>query len=122
MKISRKARTQYSLEDFKFSQNGDIIFDGDIYSVRLFVQKLNNKRDLINYPEMAIRIGQFNGMSLIFEINDYLIKQYKDRNNEFSINEELFDYLEENIGKEKLLESTKMLIEEFPPDRRISAR
>jgi len=59
MKISRDARNKYEIAEFKFSDKGNIEFDGNIHLVRKFVQKLNQKRDLINYPEIAIRIGEF---------------------------------------------------------------
>jgi len=65
MKISRDARNKYELNDFKFTERGNIEFEGDTHLVRLFVQKINQKRDLINYPELAVRIGEFNGMAFI---------------------------------------------------------
>ena len=49
MKISRDARNRYLFDEFKFSENGSIEFGGDIHLVRLFVQKLNQKKDLVNY-------------------------------------------------------------------------
>jgi hypothetical protein len=107
MKVSREARNKYQLKEFEFSDNGDIIFDGDIYSVRLFTQLLNQKRDLINYPEMAIKIGQFNGMALIFEIDNYLIDQYSEKTKNSSLYEDLYDYLTKKIGQEELLDTTK---------------
>jgi len=117
MKISREARNVYQFKDFKFSEKGNIVFDGDVYKVRLFVQKLNQKRDLITFPELAIKIGQFNGMAISFELYEYLLDQYKSEVKEPKIFEELYEYLIEKIGKDEIVNATKELVKEFPPDR-----
>jgi len=115
MKVSRKARNIYELDEFELSELGNIIFDGVIYKVRLFVQKLNQKRDLINFPEKAVEVGKFNGMALNFEINDYLIDLYDKQNDEFNVYQELYNYLEDKIGEKELNETIKSLLQEFPP-------
>lgn len=115
MKISKEVRNKYKLDDFEFTENGDIIFEGNLYSVRQFVQKLNQKRDLINYPEKAIKIGNFNGMTLISEINDYLLDLYEEQNEELSLHQEIYAYLKEKVGQKKLDKTIKDLVQEFPP-------
>jgi len=117
MKISRKARNKYNLEDFELSDEGNLIFNGEVYPVRLFAQRLNQERDLINFPELAVKIGQFNGMALIYEINEYIINLYNKQLENISINEELFKYLKETIGEKKLMKVSKTLIKEFPPEQ-----
>ncbi|NVM17996.1 MAG: alpha-amylase [Candidatus Lokiarchaeota archaeon] len=117
MKISRDARNKYELNDFKFTERGDIEFDGDTHLVRLFVQKLNQKRDLINYPEIAIRIGEFNGMALMYEIKKYLLDLYRQETKNEFLTVELFEYLKDKIGDIRLNEAIFSLIEEFPPEK-----
>ena len=116
MKLSRDARQKYNLNDFEFNEKGNIDFDGDVYSVRLFVQKLNQKKDLINYPELAIKVAQFNGMALIWEIFEDIIKLYEQKTDNTSIFKELYDHLSKKIGEKPVLETTKSLLENFPPD------
>ena len=116
MKISRDARNKYEFAEFKFSEKGNIEFNGNIHLVRMFVQKLNQKRDLINFPEIAIRIGEFNGMALIYEINKFLYNLYKEETQNLQLNNELYDFLEKKIGGSKLEKAIYSLIEEFPPD------
>ncbi|MHA1460082.1 MAG: alpha-amylase family glycosyl hydrolase [Promethearchaeota archaeon] len=116
MKISRDARNKYELNDFKLSERGNIEFGGDIHLVRLFVQKLNQKRDLINYPELAVRIGEFNGMALMDEIKKYLLDLYREETKSESLTLELFDHLKEKIGDLRLNKAIYSLIEEFPPE------
>ncbi|MHA1391647.1 MAG: hypothetical protein ACTSQT_05335, partial [Promethearchaeota archaeon] len=116
MKISRDARNKYEIAEFKFSDKGNIEFDGNIHLVRKFVQKLNQKRDLINYPEIAIRIGKFNGMALMYEINKFLFNLYKEETQNSQLNNELYEFLENKIGNSKLEEAIYSLVKEFPPD------
>ena len=117
MKISRDARNKYELNDFKLSERGNIEFEGDIHLVRLFVQKLNQKRDLINYPELAVRIGEFNGMALMYEIKRYLLDLYREETENEFLTLELFDHLKEKIGDLRLNKAIYSLIEEFPPEK-----
>ncbi|MFX1287136.1 MAG: alpha-amylase family glycosyl hydrolase [Promethearchaeota archaeon] len=117
MKISRDARTKYELNDFKFTDRGNIEFGGDTHLIRLFVQKLNQKRDLINYPETAIRIGEFNGVVLMYEIKKYLLDLYKQETKNELISLELFDNLKDRIGAPRLNEAIYSLIEDFPPEK-----
>ncbi|MHA2289558.1 MAG: alpha-amylase family glycosyl hydrolase [Promethearchaeota archaeon] len=116
MKISRDARNKYELDDFKFTERGNIEFEGDTHLVRLFVQKLNQKRDLINYPELAIRIGEFNGMALMYDIKKYLLNVYKQETKNETLSLELYDYLEDKIGEAQLNKAIHSLIREFPPE------
>ncbi|NVM46132.1 MAG: alpha-amylase [Candidatus Lokiarchaeota archaeon] len=117
MKISRDARNKYELNDFKFTERGNIEFEGDTHLVRLFVQKLNQKKDLINYPELAVRIGEFNGMALMYEIKKYLLELYRHETKNDLLILELFDYLKDKVGDLKLDKAIHSLIEEFPPEK-----
>ncbi|MEJ2250876.1 MAG: hypothetical protein P8Y97_14635, partial [Candidatus Lokiarchaeota archaeon] len=117
MKISRDARNRLKIEEFEFNDKGNLEFDGEIYKVRKFVQKLNEKQDLINYPELAIKVGHFNGSALIFEINNYLVEKYKEENDEKDIDRELFKHLKNKLEKEKVEKAIKKLVEEYPPNK-----
>lgn len=115
MKISRDARKKYQFTDFKFSELGNLIFDGDIYSVRKFIQKVNEKKDLISYPEMAVKTGSFNAMALIYEMYDSIFEKYKKDTLNEDIIEELYDHLEKTFGPKKLKNLITLLVKEFPP-------
>ncbi|MFO8018831.1 MAG: alpha-amylase family glycosyl hydrolase [Promethearchaeia archaeon] len=114
MKITANARKKYELDDFLFTDKGNIIFEGDVYSVRQVVRQINRKRDLINHPEKAVRAGLFNGMALEFEIYDYFFDIYQGEI-DFNVKEELHSHLTEKIGEEQLKESLTGLLEKFPP-------
>ena len=68
--ISRRARDQYEFDQSLFSLSGNVIF-ANFYAARSFAQKMNNKRDLLRFPENAVRAGQINAMGLIDEILHY---------------------------------------------------
>src|SRR4030067_699631 len=65
--ISRHARNLYQFDNMLFSLTGNAIF-ANFHAVRLFTQKINARRNLITYPEQAVRAGQINAMGLIDEI------------------------------------------------------
>ena len=62
MKISREAREKYNLEEEFFSTRGNVKFEGDVHLIRKFVQNLNQKRDLINFPELAVKTSDVYAM------------------------------------------------------------
>jgi len=70
--ISRQARDRYQFDQGLFSLNGNVIF-ADFYAARLFAQKMNQSRDLIRFPEQAVKAGQINAMGLIDEILHYVV-------------------------------------------------
>ncbi len=115
MKISRLARDRYEIPDEFFSSKGDVLFEGNVLQVRKFVQLLNSKRDLLNFPEKAVKTSDLYALGLITEIKSYIFEQYLEQIQSESFNQELFAHLESRFGRETILESTISLVEEFPP-------
>jgi glycosidase len=113
MKISEKARDQYKFENSFFTSNGTVNFP-TIHSVRLFTQKINNKKDLINFPELAVKASEIYGIGLISEIFSHIIHIYKEQ-----INTELFqrllNTLSNELGADKVNENLKDFVKKFPP-------
>ena len=70
--VSRKARDLYQFDDSLFTLSGNVIFP-NFHAARVFVQKINEKRDLIHFPEQAVRTGDLNAMGLIDEILHYVV-------------------------------------------------
>ena len=75
--ISRRAREKFQFDQALFSYDGNVIF-ADFHSVRLFAQKINNQRDLISFPETAVKAGQLNAMGLIDEIFHHVFSLYRE--------------------------------------------
>jgi hypothetical protein len=111
--ISRQARELYNFDQSLFSLNGNVIF-ADFYAARVFAQKMNDKRDLITFPESAIRAGQINAMGLIDEILHYVVSIYRQQVNPDVLAEALI-WLEARIGAQELGTCLEFFAEQFPP-------
>ena len=111
--ISRKARDLYQFDESLFSMNGNVIFP-NFHAARLFAQRMNEKRDLVSFPEQAIKVGQINSMGLIDEILHYIVRLYRDEKNSQIIQQAL-DWLEGELGKQKVEETLRRFTDEFPP-------
>ena len=110
--ISRKARDLYQFDDSLFSLSGNVILP-NFHAARVFAQKMNEKRDLVNFPEQAIRAGQINAMGLIDEILHYLTGLYRDEKNP-QVMKQALEWLYEKSGKQAVDETLHQFAEEFP--------
>lgn len=111
--ISRQARDFYQFNETLFTSNGNVIF-ANFHAVRLFVQKINQKKDLVNYPEQAVKAGQINALGLIDEILHLVIALYRRQ-----INPQVMDaalmHLENRFGREVLDKTLVAFCQQFPP-------
>ena len=111
--ISRRAREKYKFDQSLFSYDGNVIF-ADFHSVRLFTKKINDQRDLLSYPESAVKAGQINAMGLIDEIFHHLFSLYRRENGENTMSL-LVKHLQDTLGEEKLDSLLAVFISQFPP-------
>ncbi len=110
--ISRKSRDQYQFSESLFQLNGNVIFV-NFYAVRVFAQKLNDKRDLIHFPEQTIRAGHLNAMGLIDEILHYIMELYREQKKS-SVVKEIYEWLEDKFGAEAVDKTIRQFADEFP--------
>jgi len=111
--ISRRARRRYQFEKSLFTFNGSVIF-ANFHAARVFAQRMNEQRDLVSHPELAIRCGQINAMGLIDEILHYIIFLYRAQKSP-SLYQDLEIYLEQQVGRRRLNAALRAFIREFPP-------
>ncbi len=111
--ISKKSRDFYKFDETLFSISGNVIF-ANFHAVRRFVQKMNEKRDLIRYPEKTVKAGDVNAMGLIDEILHFIIDLYREQKNQ-SLMKEAFEWIYKKIGKKKVDASLLQFVEGFPP-------
>lgn len=111
--ISRRARELYQFNESFFAASGNVIFP-NFRAVRLFVQKMNEKKDLLNFPEQAVQPGQLNAMGLIDEILHFIVGLYRDEKNPQTMKQAL-DWLYEKLGKVRVDETLRTFTEKFPP-------
>lgn len=111
--VSRKARDLYRFDEDLFSSKGNVIF-ANFHAARVFAQRINSKRDLINFPEQAIRAGQINAMGLIDEIMHMVVNLYRKRVNP-QVMQQGLEWLNGMLGQETVDATLRRFAEEFPP-------
>ena len=110
--VSRKVRDKYRFSESLSSLSGNIIFT-NFLAARTFAQKINETRDLINYPEQAVKAGQLIAMGLIDEILHYIVGRYLEEDS--SIIEKALSFLTEKLEIEKIEKTLYHFADQFPP-------
>lgn len=111
--VSRTARDTYQFEEAFFSLSGNVIL-ANFLAAREFAKRMNDKRDLINNPEKAVRASDINAMGLIDEILHALIEYYREEINPGAI-ERAAKTVAQAIGEEKLDQLLVEFNQDFPP-------
>ncbi len=111
--VSRKARDLYQFSDALFTLSGNVIFT-NFLAARTFAQKMNQKRDLILYPESAIRAGALIAMGLIDEILHFVVGTYTAATHK-DIMARALAHVETSLGAEELEKAIRLFTDQFPP-------
>ncbi len=111
--ISRTARDRYLFDKSLFTLNGNVIF-ANFHAARLFAQRINLKRDVIHFPEKAIKAGQINALGLIDEILHYVFKSYREQKNPKALSD-LLAHLETKFGTPAVDHLIQEFCGVFPP-------
>jgi len=111
--VARQARDTYDFNETLFSLSGNVVF-ANFHAARVFAQKLNDKRDLVNFPEQAVRAGQINAMGLIDEILHLVVREYCEQRNPTAFAEALA-YVEDALGPDRLEVALRAFTDQFPP-------
>jgi glycosidase len=111
--ISRQARDRYQFDELIYGTSGNVIF-ANFHAARVFAQKMNQRRDLLNFPETAVKAGQINAMGLIDEILHMVIELYRQQINP-QVMQEALDWIGGMLGKTELDQTLLQFIKEFPP-------
>jgi glycosidase len=110
--ISRRARDLYHFDESLFSLSGNVIFP-NFHASRLFAQRMNEKKDLIHFPDQAVKAGQINAMGLIDEILHYVVGLYRNEQNP-RVMQQALEALYGKLGKQKVDETLRKFADEFP--------
>lgn len=111
--VSRLCREKYDFDQSLFSFDGNVIFT-NFLAAREFVQKINEKRNLVYFPEQAVRAGEINAMGLIDEILHLVIALYRQQISPTVIAEAL-TFLEERFDPGDIDLVLKQFVDTFPP-------
>lgn len=110
--VSRRARDRYQFDQALFSITGNVLF-ANFHAARVFAQKINQKRDLVNFPEQAVRAGQINAMGLIDEILHFVSGLYRQQKNP-QVMEQAIEWLNDQLGQEVVDHTLRKFADEFP--------
>lgn len=111
--VSRQSRDRFQFDQSLFSFNGNVIF-ANFYSARMFAQQMNAARDLLRFPEQAIKAGEINAMGLLDEILHLMIEQYRRQKNP-GVMQSALEWLEERMDEAEINRSLAQFVSEFPP-------
>ncbi|MFZ5918564.1 MAG: alpha-amylase family glycosyl hydrolase [Chloroflexota bacterium] len=111
--ICRQARDRYRFDESLFSLSGNVIL-ANFHAVRLFAQKMNDRRDLVHYPEQAVKAGQINAMGLIDEVLHYVVGLYRRQKNP-QVMQQSLEWLEARLGRPAVDAALLRFVDEFPP-------
>jgi glycosidase len=111
--ISRQARDLYRFDESLFTLSGNVLF-ANFHAARIFTQKMNERRDLVSFPEQAVRAGQINAMGLIDEISHLAVQLYREQRNLKAMQGAL-NWLYERVGAEATDTALRQFADEFPP-------
>ncbi|HJW82857.1 MAG TPA: alpha-amylase family glycosyl hydrolase, partial [Anaerolineae bacterium] len=111
--VSRHARDRYQFDASLFALNGGVIF-ADFHAARVFAHRMNEKRDLVRFPEQAVRAGQLNAMGLIDEIMHHVVDAYR-RQMKPEVMRQALDRLNQEFGRERVDQALLKFADEFPP-------
>jgi glycosidase len=111
--VSREARDRYQFDQALFSLSGNVLF-ANFYAARVFAQKMNERRDLVTFPERAVRAGQINAMGLIDEILHVVVQAYRQQRQP-AVMQQALEWLDERLGREAVDATLRRFADEFPP-------
>ena len=111
--VSRLARDKFGFDQTLFATDGNVVF-ADFLAAHTFTQKINQHRDLANYPERAVRAGEINAIGLIDEILHMVFTLYKKQVDPKILSDALEDLME-LLGEKQVTFMLTRFTEEFPP-------
>jgi glycosidase len=111
--VSRLAREKYDFDLSIFRFDGNVVFT-NFFAARIFSQKINQKRDLVNFPEQAVKAGDINAIGLIDEILHMVVSLYR-KNVDNQVMIEAYDDVLNIFGQKQLDQALSQFIQDFPP-------
>ncbi|MEN9935209.1 MAG: hypothetical protein RLZZ387_1788 [Chloroflexota bacterium] len=111
--ISRSARDRYQFDDAIFQLSGNAVIT-NFHAARVFAQRMNQRRDLIRFPEQAVRASQISAMGLIDEIAHWVFRSYRQQANPTMLRDALA-WLGQRLGPERVDATLRRFSDDFPP-------
>ena len=110
--VSREARDGFDLDENLFSVHGAALF-ADLGAAQRAAFKMNKKRDVARFPELAVRASDLYAAGLLDELLHLLVQTYRERVND-SLLAEALEKLSAELGPDALNETLTVFAETFP--------
>src|SRR3954471_1501092 len=110
--VARDARDRYRFEDSLYSITGNVVL-ANFHAARVFAQRMNQKRDLVNYPEQSVKASQSNPMVLTHELTHYMFRAYREQHNPQLLTQTL-GWLNAQLGADAVDAALMRFAVEFP--------
>ncbi|MFW6181222.1 MAG: alpha-amylase family glycosyl hydrolase, partial [Spirochaetota bacterium] len=111
--VSRASRDFYRFDQTLFALNGNVLI-ANFHGARLFARAMNQARDLVRFPERAVKAGDINAMGLIDEILHLVVQLYREQKNPL-VMEQAVDWVERSVGRGELDALLRLFTDQFPP-------
>ncbi|MCG6963637.1 MAG: alpha-amylase [Acidobacteria bacterium] len=111
--VSRTARDRYRFDDLLFALSGNVVF-ADFHAARVFAQRMNERRDLLRFPERAVSAAQINALGLIDEVLHLLVAAYRQSVRPRVMTDALA-FLEARFGRPRIDAVLAAFVDQFPP-------
>jgi glycosidase len=111
--VSTPARDRYQFELDLYTEIGKIAVP-TFHTARLVAARMNEKRDLVSFPEQAIRASQINAIALIQGITQHVFRSYREQHFPQLLAQSL-ERLRGQFGGEKVDQALGKFAEQFPP-------
>ena len=111
--VSRRAREVYGLDETLFAVSGNVVF-ADFHAARVFAHSMNERRDLLQFPERAVSASQIHALGLIDEVLHLLIARHR-RGRAPELWSDALSRLEAEVGGEAVDRVLEAFVDGFPP-------
>ncbi len=111
--IARAARELYHVEGLLFASSGNALL-ANFGAARLLAQKMNARRDLLRFPESAVKAAHINAMGLLDEVLHFVVARYQSEKNPRAFAQALA-FLDAKVGATEVDEALLQFGESFPP-------
>ncbi len=111
--ISKQARDKYQFDLSLFETNGNAII-GNFHGARLLAARINQQKDLLNFPETAAKASEVFAIGLMDEIFHYILKSYQQQTDRYILDDAL-TYIKENLSIPETYYVLEFFLKEFPP-------
>ena len=108
----KNTRDKYQFPDDKYGIDGKLEVK-NIHDSRLIATNMNLHRDILHFPEQAVKSGEIYAISLMNQIFQYIIRGYVEKNKR-DILSEAVDYVISDISLSEIKRVFDLYLKEFP--------